>query len=53
MTFLDTSILVGAVLEKHPQHPACLSALQQPDPFSDAHALAETFATLTAFYKVP
>ncbi len=53
MTFLDTSTLVGAVLEKHPQHAACLSALQQPDPFSDAHALAETFATLTAFYKVP
>jgi predicted nucleic acid-binding protein len=53
MTFLDTSTLVGAVLEKHPQHSGCLSALQQPDPVSDAHALAETFATLTAFYKVP
>jgi len=54
MTFLDTSTLVGALLEKHPQHAACLRALQQAaDPVSDAHALAETFATLTGFYKVP
>ena len=54
MTFLDTSTLVGAVLEKHPQHAACLRALQEAaNPVTDAHALAETFATLTGFYKVP
>src|SRR5216110_1739452 len=54
MTFLDTSILVGALLEKHPQHEGCLRALQEAAaPVSDAHALAETFATLTGFYKVP
>jgi predicted nucleic acid-binding protein len=54
MTFLDTGILVGAVLEKHPEHAACLEALNESDkPFTDAHALAETFATLTGFYKVP
>jgi predicted nucleic acid-binding protein len=54
MTFLDTGILVGAVLEKHPEHPQCRAALEQaPNPFTDAHALAETFATLTGFYKVP
>jgi predicted nucleic acid-binding protein len=54
MTFLDTSTLVGAVLEKHPQHAACLRALQEAThPVTDAHALAETFATLTGFYKVP
>jgi len=54
MTFLDTSALVGALLEKHPQHAACLRALQEAaNPVSDAHALAETFATLTGFYKVP
>lgn len=53
MTFLDTSTLVGAVLENHPQHAACLTAFEQPNPFSDVHALAETFATLTGFYKVP
>ena len=54
MTFLDTSALVGALLEKHPQHAACLRALQESaNPISDAHALAETCATLTGFYKVP
>jgi predicted nucleic acid-binding protein len=51
MTFLDTSALVGALLEKHPQHAACLRALQAAaNPVSDAHALAEKFATFTGFY---
>jgi predicted nucleic acid-binding protein len=54
MTFLDTGVLVGAVLERHPEHEQCVWALDQfPDRFTDAHALAETFATLTGFYKVP
>ena len=54
MTFLDTGILVGALLEKHPEHAACLEALKTSEtPFTDAHAMAETFATLTGFYKVP
>jgi predicted nucleic acid-binding protein len=54
MTFLDTGILVGAVLEGHPEHEACLSALQDLErPFTNAHVLAETFATITGFYKVP
>jgi len=54
MTFLDTGILVGAVLEKHPEHAACLEAFETSQaPFTDAHALAETFATLTGFYRVP
>lgn len=54
MTFLDTGILVGALLQRHPEHAACRQALHQFDqPFSDAHALAECFATLTAFYRVP
>jgi predicted nucleic acid-binding protein len=54
MTFLDTGILVGALVEEHPEHGVCLSALRQSDrPFTDAHALAETFAALTGFYKVP
>lgn len=54
MTFLDTSVLVGAVLARHPQHPACLQALQDSvEPITDSHALAGTFATLTGFYKVP
>jgi predicted nucleic acid-binding protein len=54
MTFLDTGVLVGALLEQHPEHAACLEALEDSEsPFTDAHALAETFATLTGFYKVP
>ncbi len=54
MTFLDTGILVGALLEQHPEHAACLEALEESEaPFTDTHALAETFATLTGFYKVP
>jgi len=54
MTFLDTSALVGALLVQHPQHTACRRALEEAEgPVSDAHALAETFATLTGFYGVP
>ena len=54
MTFLDTGIMVGAVLKSHPEHGVCLGALEDSvRPFTDAHALAETFATLTGFYKVP
>lgn len=45
--FLDTGILVGAILGAHPEHAACLSALEDCQrPFTNAHALAETFATL-------
>ncbi len=54
MTFLDTGILVAAVLKNHPEHEACLSALEDSErPFTNGHVLAETFATLTGFYKVP
>jgi len=54
MTFLDTGILVGALLEKHPEHARCRGAFEQyRDGFTNAHALAETFATLSGFYKVP
>src|ERR1017187_9164596 len=54
MTFLDTGIMVGAVLKSHPEHVACLAALEDSArPFTNAHAIAETFATLTGFYKVP
>jgi predicted nucleic acid-binding protein len=54
MTFIDTGILVGALLEKHPEHLSCVMALEKyRDSVTNAHALAETFATLTGFYKVP
>ncbi len=54
MTFVDTGILVGALLASHEQHAACRSALEECErPFTNAHALAECFSTLTGFYKVP
>lgn len=54
MTFVDTGIMVGALLRSHPEHDACVAALDESkSPFTNAHALAETFATLTGFYKVP
>ncbi len=54
MTFLDTGILVASVLAAHDEHKACLAAVEESDrPFTNAHALAESFATLTGFYKVP
>lgn len=54
MTFLDTGIIVGALLESHPEHGSCLHAVEHFErAFTNAHALAETFATLTGFYKVP
>lgn len=50
MTFLDTGILVGAVLKSHPEHAACLDALESSEtPVTNAHALAETFSTLSGF----
>jgi predicted nucleic acid-binding protein len=54
MTFLDTGMLVGVLLEDHPEHAACVSAIENfEEPFTNSHALAETFATLTGFYKMP
>ena len=54
MTFLDAGILVGPVLSAHPEHANCLSAQEDSRrPFTNAHAWAETFTTLTRFYKVP
>ena len=54
MTFLDTGILVASVLATHDEHGACLAALEECDrPFTNAHVMAESFATLTGFYKVP
>jgi predicted nucleic acid-binding protein len=54
MTFLDTGIMVGAVLKSHPEHGVCLAALEDSArPFTNAHAIAETFATLTGFYRLP
>jgi predicted nucleic acid-binding protein len=53
-TFLDTGILVGALLLEHPEHASCAGTVSgERDVFTDLHCLAEVFATLTGFYKVP
>ncbi len=52
--YFDSSVLVGAVLARHPQHKSCREILDSvPDKISCARALAEVFVTLTATYKVP
>jgi len=53
MTFLDTGILVAALMTDHPQHAACFPALKMSEAFTNAHAMAETFSALTGFYKLP
>jgi predicted nucleic acid-binding protein len=54
MTYFDTSVLVGALLQTHPKHKECLAIFEQThERITCAHALAEVFSTLTARYKVP
>jgi predicted nucleic acid-binding protein len=54
MTYFDTSVLVAVILTPHPQHKRCLAVFEQTrERMTCAHAFAETFSTLTAFYKVP
>ena len=54
MTYFDTSALVGALLQTHPRHRECLALFEQTrERITCAHALAETFSTLTASYKIP
>ncbi len=50
MIFLDTSVIVAASYERHPQHSECLKRVktaQRGRVACAAHTLAETFATLT------
>jgi len=44
---LDSSILVAALVEAEPRHLACGHLLDKPGMHVHAHALAETFSTLT------
>jgi predicted nucleic acid-binding protein len=50
--YLDTGILVRALLTDHPQHDACVKVVGN-DAVSSCHALAEVFNTLTGFFKIP
>lgn len=47
MIFLDTSILLAAVLEDEGEHEACLRLMRRKQLAVWTHALAETFSTLT------
>ncbi len=54
MTYFDTSVLVGVLLQTHPKHRECFAVFEQTrERMTCAHALAEVFSTLTAAYKVP
>jgi predicted nucleic acid-binding protein len=51
--FLDTSVLVAAVIEKHPNHVRALAVLdraqtRKDEGFISAHSLAEMYAVLTS-----
>jgi predicted nucleic acid-binding protein len=50
--YLDTGVLVRALLTEHPQHNACAKAIGE-DAVSSCHSLAEVFNTLTGFFKIP
>jgi predicted nucleic acid-binding protein len=45
--YLDTSVLVAALVEDEPAHENCLKLLQRKGATAWSHALAETFSTLT------
>jgi predicted nucleic acid-binding protein len=52
MIYLDTTILVPALHERHENHRACVSYITNSDAVTSTHALAETFSTLTGAYRV-
>lgn len=52
MIYLDTGVLVRALLMEHPQHGVCVKVVGD-GAVSSCHALAEVFNTLTGFFKVP
>ena len=45
--YLDSSVLVAALIEDEPAHESCLQLLRGKGMAAWTHALAETFATLT------
>jgi predicted nucleic acid-binding protein len=54
MTYFDTSVLVGVLLQTHPNHKECFAIFEHTrERMTCAHTLAEVFSTLTAAYKVP
>ena len=51
MIYLDTSVIVPAFAEAHPNHTVCEPLVTAPNSVTSAHALAETFSVLTKVYK--
>lgn len=47
MIFLDSSVLIAALLEDEPAHEACVRLLGRRQTAIWTHALAEVFSTLT------
>jgi predicted nucleic acid-binding protein len=45
--YLDSSVLVAALVEDEPAHQACLGLLRRKNLVVWTHGIAETFATLT------
>ena len=45
--FLDSSVLVESCLRQSPKFAAADALVNEPDPFTSAHALAEAYATLS------
>jgi predicted nucleic acid-binding protein len=45
--YLDSSVLVAALVEDEPTHESCLQLLRKKNLATWTHALAEVFATLT------
>ncbi len=51
MNYLDSSVIVPALLARHPNHKECFP-LVNAQAVTSCHALAETFSTLNGQYKV-
>ena len=51
MIYLDTSIIVPAFAEIHPNHAICEPLVTASDSVTSGHTLTETFAVLTKVYK--
>lgn len=51
MIYLDSGVLIRAVLKHHPAYKAC-SILIHRDAVSSTHSLAEAFNTLTSHFQV-
>jgi len=49
--YLDSGVLIRAVLKHHPAYKAC-SILIHRDAVSSTHSLAEAFNTLTSHFQV-